>query len=141
MHECEFQRRVRSLELAALNGEESLGEPSLSHVFDRQKNQPRDVRAMRHEARIQLHDLAADSGKDVVDVDVVQLALGGEAVVQQRPEGRNVPLTVAQGKESFTDRVFRCDSKRVKKRAVGVPDAEIGIEQEQRLAHGVDDVQ
>ena len=34
------QRRVRSLELAALNGEESLGEPSLGHVFDRQKNQP-----------------------------------------------------------------------------------------------------
>ena len=34
------QRRVRSLELAALNGEESLGEASLGHVFDRQKNQP-----------------------------------------------------------------------------------------------------
>ena len=135
------QRRVRSLQLAALNGEESLGEPSLGHVFDRQKNQPRDVRAVRDEPGIQLHDLSADARKDVVDVDVVQLALGEEAVAQQRPKRRDVPLTITQGEEHFTHRVLRCDSKGLKKRPVGVRDAEFGIEQQQRLAHGVDDVQ
>ena len=96
---------------------------------------------MRDKPGIQLHDLAADSGKDVVDVDVVYLALGDEAVVQQGPKGRDVPLTISEGEEHFTDRVLGCDSKGVKKRAVGVRDAEVGIEQQQRLAHGVDDVQ
>ncbi len=96
---------------------------------------------MRDEPGIQLHDLSADARKDVVDVDVVQLALGEEAVVQQRPKGRNVPLTIAQREEHFTDRVLGGDSKGVKKRPVGVRDAEVGIEHQQRLAHGVDDVQ
>ena len=70
---------------------------------------------MRDEPRIQLHDLAADARKDVVDVDVVQLALGGEAVVQQRPKGRNVPLTIAESEEHLTDRVLGCDSKGAEK--------------------------
>ena len=73
---------------------------------------------MRDEPGIQLHDLAADAGKDVVDVDVVQLALGDEAIVQQRPKGRNVPLTIAQREQRFTDRVLGRDAKRLKERAV-----------------------
>ena len=85
---------------------------------------------MRDEPGIHLHDLAADSGKGVVDVDVVHLALGDEAVVQQRPKSRNVPLTISEGEEYLTDRVLGCDSKRAEKRAVGVRDAEVGIEQE-----------
>ena len=96
---------------------------------------------MRDEPGIQLHDLTADSGKDVIDVDVVHLALGDEAVVQQRPKGRNIPLTISESEEHLTDRVLACDSKGAEKRAVGVRHAEIGIEQEQRLADGVNDVE
>ncbi len=47
------QRRVRALQLAALLGEETLGEPSLGDVFDRQQDDARHVRAVRHEPRIQ----------------------------------------------------------------------------------------
>ena len=96
-HERELvQRRVRALELAALRRETMLGEAPLGDVLDRQQDDARRVRPMRHAPRIEQHDLAADAGEHVVDLDVVQLRLRREPVANSARRARDVPLAIAQ---------------------------------------------
>src|SRR6185436_14170135 len=87
------------------------------------------------------HHFATDAGKYVIDIVVEQLRLERQPLVQQLPQRRDVPLSVAEREEDLADGLFGGDAKRLKKCAVCLRDAELGVEHEQRLAHGVENVE
>ena len=119
----------------------ALREAPVRHVFDRQEDDARHVRSMRDEPGIQQHDLPSDARKNVIDVDVVQLAFSEKSVAQERSKRRNVPLAIAQVEQHFTDRVFGGDTKGSKERAVGPRHAKLRVENEERLVDRINDVE
>ena len=82
------------------------------------------------------------SGKDVVDLDVVQLALrrrGGRATALAGGGMSHWPSPSVNSTSPIV--IFGRDAKGLKKRSVGLRDAKVRVEDKQRLAHGIDDVQ
>src|SRR4029079_11331279 len=127
-------------ELEALRRKATLGEAPLGDVFDRQQDDVRQNLRVRHEPSVDHHDLPANVGEDVVDLDVVQLAFGVKTVAQQLSQTRDVPLAIAQRKQHFADRDVGRDAKGLKKRSVGVRDAKVRVEDKERLTHCIDDI-
>ena len=64
----------------------------------------------------------------------------GNDVLEQRAQSRNVPLPVTQLVDELVLGLFRRDVKGLIKGAVRRVDAQAAVENEERLAHGVDDV-
>lgn len=135
------ERRVGALQLGALRLEVQLRGAALRDVLDREQDDACPARGRRHEARVEQHDLAADSRERVVDLEIIEARFYRELVTQQRAKRRDVPLSVAERKEHFADRVRSLDAENAKEGAIRVRDAKLVIENEQRLADGVDDVQ
>ena len=72
---------------------------------------------VRHEPRVQQHDLAADAGKHVVDLEIVEARLDGELVAQQLAERRDVPLAVAEREQHLADGVLAASTRKTRKNA------------------------
>ena len=75
----------------------------------------------------------------VRDLEVIEDTTARQNVFQQFAEPRNVPLAIAQLVDQAARRVRRRDLERVVERLVGGVDAQVGIENQQRIAHGADD--
>ncbi len=96
---------------------------------------------MRNEPGVQQHDLAADSRKYMVHLEIVEARFHRELVAQQLPQRRDVPLAVAEGEQHLTDRIVPLDAEDAKERAVRLRDPKLRIQHEQRFANRVDDIQ
>ena len=124
-----------------LLGQPPFREAAFRDVFDRQQDDARHARTLRHEPGVEQHDLAADPGKHVVDVEIIELRLERELVTEQLTEGRNVPLAVAEREEDLADRVPGLHPKRAKEGAIRLRHAEFVVEHEERLPDGVEDIE
>ena len=87
------------------------------------------------------HDLASDAGKHMIDFEVVEARLDGELVAQQFAQRRDVPLAVAELNSPRRSYRSRSTRKIRKKARFACVDAELGVEHEQGLPNGVDDVE
>ena len=110
------------------------------HVFHGQ-NQQLAVPARLKLAGIEQHDPAADHREGVLQLKVVEDGTLGDDVFEQSPQVGNVPLAVAQLVNEPVHRLFGGDLKGLIERAVGGADAQGGVENQQGLAHRIDDVQ
>ena len=109
-------------------------------VLDRQQNDGGRAGLVDHQSRVHPHDLAPDTGKDMIDVDVVYFDFGGEPLAERAKRG-NIPLAVAELEQHFANRLVRTHPKRSKERAIGLRDAKVRVEDEEGLADRVEDVE
>lgn len=71
-----------------------LGGDALGDVLNRQQQQRRVIARSFHAPRVQLHDARPQPRKVVPNLVVVELAVTGQDVFQQRPQFGDVPLSV-----------------------------------------------
>ena len=91
-------------------------------------------------AGIEQHHPAANDRKGVLELKVVEDGTLGDNILQQGPQVGDVPLAVAQLVNEAVLGFFRRDVKGLIESAVGGPDAQGGVEDQQRLTHRIDDV-
>ena len=116
-----------------------LGAPPLGHVLHRQDQQLAVV-ARLELAGVEQHHPAADDREGVLELEVVEDGALGDDVLEQGPQVGDVPLAVAQLVDEAALGLPGRDVERLVEGAVGGPDAQRGVEDQQRLAHRVDDV-
>ena len=116
-----------------------LDTPPLRHVFHGQDQQFAVV-ARLELAGIEQHHPAANDREGVLELKVVEDGTLGDNVFEQRPQVGDVPLAVAQLVNQAVLGLFGRDVKGLIEGAVGGPDAQGGVEDQQGLAHRVDDV-
>jgi hypothetical protein len=64
-------------------------------IFDGEEDQGRRPTRADDLAGIEAHGLGADVGERVRDLEVLEGGMVGQNLLQELPEGRNVPLAVA----------------------------------------------
>ncbi len=109
------------------------------HVFHGQDQQLAVV-ARLELAGVQEHHPAADGREGVLELEVVEDGALGDDVFEQGPQVGDVPLAVAQLVDEAALGLPGRDVERLVEGAVGGPDAQRGVEDQQGLAHRVDDV-
>ena len=92
-------------------------------------------------AGVEQHHPAPDDREGVLELKVVEDGAFGDNVLEQRPQVGDVPLAVAQLVNQAVLGFFGRNVKGLIEGAVGGPDAQGGVEDQQRLAHRVHDVQ
>ncbi len=92
-------------------------------------------------AGVEQHHPAADHREGVLQLEIVEDGTLGDDVFEQRPQVGDVPLAVAQLVNEAVLGLFGGDVKGLIESAVGGADAQGGVEDQQRLAHRIDDVQ
>src|SRR5438105_2608359 len=90
--------------------------------------------------RVEQHHPAADGREGVLELEVVEDGALGDDVLQQGPQVGDVPLAVAQLVDQAALGLPGRDVERLVEGAVGGPDAQRGVQDQQRLAHRVHDV-
>jgi hypothetical protein len=85
------------------------------------------------------HPSPADALEVVGHFEVAEGGLLREDVFEERPELRDVPLAVTQFVEESPRSLLGCDAEAGVERAIGLPDAEFVVEDEERRADGIDD--
>jgi hypothetical protein len=126
------------LQFTALIGQTPVHESSIGNVLYGEQNNPRQIRPLHHEPRIEEQDLAADPRKHVVNVLIKELRFERQTVVQHLAKRGNVPLAVTEGDKCLTDRVFRRYAEGAKEGAIRVCIVEVGVKHKQRFAYCVD---
>ena len=91
-------------------------------------------------AGVEQHHPAADDREGVLELEVVEDGALGDDVLEQGPQVGDVPLAVAQLVDEAALGLLGRDVERLVEGAVGGPDAQRGVEDQQRLAHRIDDV-
>ena len=91
-------------------------------------------------AGVEQHHPAADGREGVLQLEVVEDGALGDDVLEQGPQGGDVPLAVAQLVDEAVLGLLGGDVEGLVEGAVGGPDAQGGVEDQQGLAHRVDDV-
>ena len=91
-------------------------------------------------AGVEQHHPAADHRERVLELEVVEDGARGNDILEQCPQVGDIPLTVAQFVDEAALRLPGRDVKRLVERAVGRPDAQGGVEDQQGLAHRIDDI-
>ncbi|HEX2121143.1 MAG TPA: histidine kinase dimerization/phospho-acceptor domain-containing protein, partial [Thermoanaerobaculia bacterium] len=87
-----------------------------------------------------LQDFAADLRKVVLELVVVEDGAHRQDVLEQRTQVGDVPLPVAELIDEPPLGLFRRDGEGLVEGAVRRMDAQFGVENQQRLAHGVDHI-
>ena len=91
-------------------------------------------------ARVEQHHASANHRKGVVQLEIVEDGAFGDDILEQRPQVGDILLAVAelvdQAALSFRGRDVKC----LVEGAIGGPDAQRRIQNQQGLAHRVDDV-
>ena len=106
--------------------EEPLRPPPFRHVFNGE-NQKLGVVAGTQPAGVQQHGFRPDSGKVMGDFKVIKNRLLRNNIFKQRPQGRNIPLAVAEFVDQLVFGFAGGNVKSLVKRAVGGADAKIGV--------------
>src|SRR5438067_2006170 len=96
--------------------------------------------ALAQFSRVEQHDPASDDGKVVLELEIVKDRAGGDDVFKQRTQIGDVPLSVAKFVDELVLRLFSRDVKGLIERAVRRMNAQTAVENQQRLADGVEDV-
>ena len=91
-------------------------------------------------AGVEQHHPAADGREGVLELEVVEDGALGDDVLEQGPQVGDVPLAVAQLVDEAALGLRGRDVERLVEGAVGGPDAQRGVEDQQGLAHRVHDV-
>src|SRR5687768_2979370 len=91
-------------------------------------------------AGVEQHHPAADYREGVVELEVVEDGAFGDDVLKEGPQVGDVPLAVAQLVDEAALGLAGRDVEGLVESAIGGPDAQRGIEDQQRLAHRIDDV-
>ena len=117
----------------------SSSERPLRHVLHRQ-NEQFPVMARLKLAGVEQHHPASDDREGVLELEVVEDGTLGHNILEQCPQVGDVPLAVAQFVNQAVLGFRGRDVKGLIESSVGGPDAQGGVEDRQRLAHGVDDV-
>ena len=90
-------------------------------------------------ARIQEHDARPDLRKLVLHLKVVQHTVIGSDLFQQRAQGRNIPLAITQRVQQLALRFLPVDAECQVERAACRNDAQVLVEDQERLAHRIND--
>ena len=86
----------RSLEPVVLASEFHFHPPSPGNVLDGQQNQICLVTAIVQPPGVEQHRARTDVGKIVLDLVIVEFAVGWQKLIEQSSQGWNVPLTLAK---------------------------------------------
>jgi hypothetical protein len=117
-----------------------LGLLALRNVIDRQDDPAVDAPWAMHTSGVEQHAAAAETLEVPLDQEVLDGVALGENLFEQRAQFGNDPLTIAQLVDELADGIGRRDGERAIEGTVGALDARVGIEHDQRLSHGPDDV-
>ena len=109
------------------------------HVFHRE-DQQLAVAARLELAGVEQHHPAADHRERVFQLKIIEDGTLGDDVFEQAPQVGDVPLAVAQLVNEAVLGFFGRDVKGLIESAIGGLHAQSGVEDQQRLAHRVDDV-
>ena len=90
-------------------------------------------------ASVEEHPPPPDALECVRDLEVAERAVLGEDVLEERPQLGDIPLAVAQLVDEPALGLLGLDPEVLVERAARRPDAEVGIEDEERVPDGVDD--
>ncbi len=96
--------------------------------------------AVGHFARVNHQQAASDRGQRAFHLVVFNAALPGENLLQQRAQRSYFPLLVVEGKDRPVFDPPGSQPKSFIKCRIGRADAQITVEDDQRLPHGVHDV-
>ena len=91
-------------------------------------------------AGIEQHHPPADGRERVLELKVVEDRALGDDVLEQGPQVGDIPLAVAQLVDQAALGFVGRDMKRLIESAVGGPNAQRGVEDQQGLAHRIHDV-
>ncbi len=91
-------------------------------------------------AGVQEHHPAADGREGVLELEVVEDGALGDDVLEQGPQVGDVPLAVAQLVDEAALGLPGRDVERLVEGAVGGPDAQRGVEDQQGLSHRLHNV-
>src|SRR5438105_11136628 len=86
-----------------------------SYVLDRQKN---EAARAGNSGGVEQHDARPDAAEVVLNLDIGHPFLAWEHILQGAPEGRKIPLTVAQFIEEPAFGLGRQQIKRIAERSV-----------------------
>jgi hypothetical protein len=89
---------------------------------------------------VQQHHAAADRREGVLELEIVEDGARRDDVFEKSPQGGDVPLAVAQLVDEMAFSLNRRNMKGLIERAVGGLDPQRCVQDQQRLAYGVDDV-
>ena len=107
-----------------------------SYVLDRQKN---EAARAGNSAGVEQHDARPDAAEVVLNLDIGHPFLAWEHILQGAPEGRKIPLTVAQFIEEPAFGLGGQQVERIVEGGVGFLYSQIAVEDDKRLPHGIDD--
>ena len=93
-----------------------------------------------HAASVQEHHPAPDGREVVRDLEIVEGCLLGQDFFKQAAEAGDIPLAVAQVVDQLALSVVTRDLEGPIKGAVGRPDSQLSVENQQRLPHRLDNV-
>ncbi len=114
--------------------------PALAHVLDGEKDQIRVVALWREPAGVEQHGPLPDSGEGVLNLEVFNGMAVAQDLGQQRPQLRDVPLTIAQFVEESALRLFLRGVEVPVEGGVGRADPQALVEDHERLSQGRNDV-
>jgi hypothetical protein len=110
------------------------------YVFDRQQEQGRvGVFLLEYLARVEQQGAPSDGRKLVLDLVALDGAMLRNDILEESAQRRNVPLPVVEVVEQLALGVLRIRSKRLVKGTARRDHAEIPVEHDEGILHGVDD--
>ena len=117
----------------------ALADAAGGDVGEGQQDRPVGAGLVEQHAGVEQHGASAQAGKVVLDLEVVHRRMLGKDRLQQDPQCRDIPLTVAKVVEHAATGVFGIDAKGFVERAAGGHHPQVGVEHQQGLVDGVDD--
>ena len=108
--------------------------PPFGDVFDGEQDRRRAVARLQEAPGVEPHRLLADAVELALDREAVELVVARENLLQQPAQLGTVPVTVAQLVQQPAFRFLARHLESPVKRVVGRPQAEFGIEHDERLA-------
>ena len=89
----------------------------------------------REAAGVEEHRLRADVLEIVLDLEILERAVRRDDVLQERPQGRDVPLAVPEVVDESADGLGRGDPEGLVEGAIRRPDVEVPVEDQERPPH------
>jgi hypothetical protein len=112
----------------------------LGHVLEREQDHPGVVAGAIQFAGVQEERARADGGREhVFQREIVEVGACGQDRLKKMPQRRDVPLAAAQVVKGRLLGVLGRNRERGAKGAVGGHHAQIGVQHEERLTHGIHD--
>ena len=90
-------------------------------------------------ARVELEDAVSEHREFVLEQEVVERRVVRHDMVEQAAQRRDVPLPLLEVLQALPDDVFRAVPEHGDEVAAGGDDPHVGVEDHQRIAHGVGD--